>query len=310
MPKHNKRQQSFDEDDANSQPSGSPNSSAIAKKPRKATMSRDDSKLDLILKKLVNIEEQNSEIMSKVINIENRVVAAEISIQSVKSDCDSLSLSVHKLQSDMADNSQDPSSISALKSSVSLLLKDSSARRCDQETLYADVNKLNLIVSGILESPHETNTFIAHEVQRLIKDTTGKNITIDVAHSIGKSQPYRIRQIKVRFLSILERNCVYAHRNNLSHPQYINEDLSPDTRSSHALLRRKKYEILQTNKDATIKIDWKHKTLQHGTSFFAIKDGILKPETTSSTAPSHPWMEVNFLGDNLTGTSQTPPPQL
>jgi hypothetical protein len=87
---------------------------------------------------------------------------------------------------------------------------------------------------------------------------------------------------------------------------------SPETRSSHALLRRKKYEILQTNKDATIKIDWKHKTLQHGTSVFTIKDGILKPEATSSTtaAPSHPWLPVNFLGDSLTVTSQTPPTQL
>jgi hypothetical protein len=229
------------------------------KQPKKAVKVtvQSDFKLDLILKKLVSIETPNSEIVTKVKDIEIRVVSTENELKSVREDCERLTCTVQKLQSDMNDLSQVPSSSSSLQ------LKDQNARRPESDYLYAEINKLNLLISGIFEPPQESSGNLAGEVQRLIQDITGKTITIDIAHRIGRIQPNHVRSIKVRFLSVLERNCVYFHRKKLCHPYYINEDLSPGTRRDHSLLRRKRNDIWKRDKDANIKIDWRSKTLKH-----------------------------------------------
>jgi hypothetical protein len=233
-----KRRQSFDEEDR-SEPSVNLSQSSSSTK-----------------------ENQNSVIVSKVKDIEVRVESAENSIKLVRDDCDQLTNSVIKLQADLSSNGICATpQISAIESSISSLQSDSSAHQNEHELLYADVNELNLLIAGITESPQENDSFAALEVQRLITDITGRKITVDVAHRVGKYRPNKARKIKVRFLSLLERNCVYFHRKNLNHPCYINEDLSPRTRNDHALLRRKKNDILHISQDASIKIDWKRKTL-------------------------------------------------
>jgi hypothetical protein len=299
-----KRQQGFD-DEAGSEPSGSPNqptSSGTTKRLRKDTqpISRNttkvqsDQKLDLILQKLATIENQNSVIVNKVKDIEVRVESAENSIKLVREDYDLLTNSVTKLQADLISNTHFAiPQVSAIESSISSLLSESSTHQNEHELLYAEVNKLNLLIAGIAESPDESDSFAAHEVQRLITDITDRKITVDVAHRVGKYLPYKVRMIKVRFLNMLGRNCVYFHRTNLNHPCYINEDLSPRTRNDHSLLRRKKNDILRGCKDAAIKIDWKRKTLQYGTTSYEVKNGLLVQKT-----PQQITMEGSFL-DNL-----------
>jgi hypothetical protein len=304
-----KRQQEFDDED-NSEASGTPNTQPGIKKVRRAVKgphAQSDFKLDLILKKLASIETQNSEIVNKVKDIEFRVVATERNLESVRTDCDTLSCTVEKLQTDLQGIGHVPSSsLSALEVSVASLTSIHSARRSESEYLYSEVNKLNLLIAGIIESPQESSSSLAQEVQRLILDITGKKITVDVAHRIGRNQPDRVRTIKVRFLSVLERNCVYFHRKNLSHPYYINEDLSAATREDHSLLRRMKRDILLKDKAANIKIDWRLKTLQHGSSSYAVKDGILVPSTPrlSTSNISGSQRTTSFLEDPTPSTSR------
>jgi hypothetical protein len=203
----------------------------------------------------------------------------------------------------MNDLSQVPSSSSSLQ------LEDQNARRPERDYLYAEINKLNLLISisGIFEPPQESSGKLASEVQRLIQDITGKTITIDIAHRIERIQPNHVRNIKVCFLSVLERNCVYFHRKKLCHPYYINEDLSPGTRRDHSLLRRKRNDIWQRDKDANIKIDWRSKTLKHGSSLYSIKDGIL--EQSNSHQPivnltSSQGANISFLEESQPSTSR------
>jgi hypothetical protein len=259
------------------------NSTKTLRKVAKGTHVQSD-KLDLILKKLVSIENQNTEIVSKVRDMENRIVLTENELKTVREDCDVLTCSVNKLQTDINSFQQNPSSSNSdLYDSVSRLLLDSSARRSENELIYAELNKLNLLISGIAEPTNENNTTFAHEVERMILDITGKKITIDVAHRVGRILPRKNRMIKVRFLSILERNCVYFHKSKLPHPYYINEDLSPVTRSDHSLLRKKRFEILQRDKDATLKIDWRNKTIQHDSTSYDVKEGVLVQSTLTTS---------------------------
>jgi hypothetical protein len=306
-----KRHQEFDDDEgseASGSPTTQPGTSKKARRAVKGPKANSDSKLDLILQKLASIETQNSVIVNKVKDIELRVVSTENNLKSVREDCDVLTGSVLKLQADMRDLRQvPPSSVSLLKNSVSSLLNNQNTRRSESDYLYAEVNKLNLLISGISESPRESSSSLASEVQRLILDITGKQITIDVAHRIGRNQPNQTRIIKVRFLSVLERNCVYFHRKNLCPPYFINEDLSPETRRDHALLRRKKKDILSIDKDAIIKIDWRSKTLKHGSSLFAVKDGILghsSPHQPTGSSTSNQEMNTSFLEESEPSTSQ------
>jgi hypothetical protein len=104
--------------------------------------------------------------------------------------------------------------------------------------LYAEVNKLNLFIAGITESPDESDSFAAHEVQRLITDIIGRKINVDVAHRVRKYLPNKVRMIKVCFLSMLERNCLYFHRSNLNHPCYINEDSGPGMTTPYCVEER------------------------------------------------------------------------
>jgi hypothetical protein len=302
-PKKRRQEFEFEDESEASGTSSSGTQSGNNKQPRKAVKGtvQSDFKLDLILKKLVSIETQNSEIVTKVKNIEIRVVSTENELKSVREDCERLTCTVQKLQSDMNDLSQVPSS------SASLQLKDQNARRQESDYLYAEINKLNLLISGIFEPPQESSSNLAGEVQRLIQDITGKKITIDIAHRIGRIQPNHVRSIKVRFLSVLERNCVYFHRKKLCHPYYINEDLSPGTRRDHSLLRRKRNDIWQRDKDANIKIDWRSKTLKHGSSLYSVKDGIL--EQSNSHQPivnltSSQGADISFLEESQPSTSQ------
>jgi hypothetical protein len=299
-----KRQQSFDDEDG-SEPSRSlsQSSSGIAKRPRNSTKSQSDQKLDLILQKLASIENQNSEIVTKVKHIELRVESTENSIKLVRADCDLLTDSVLKLQADLTSNTHCAiPQVSAIESSISSLLSESSTHRNEHELLYAEVNKLNLLIAGIAESPQENDSFAAHEVQRLITDITGRKITVDVAHRVGKYMPNKVRMIKVRFLSMLERNCVYFHRKNLNHPCYINEDLSPQTRNDHSILRRKKNDILRVCKDAAIKIDWKRKSLQYETTSYEVINGILIQKT-----PQQQTLDGSFLDNPEFSRTSLPP---
>jgi hypothetical protein len=295
-----KRQQSFD-DEVGSKPSTSlsQSSSGIAKRPRNSS----DRKLDLILQKLASIENQNSEIVTKVKCIELRVESAENSIKSVRADCGLLTDSVIKLQADLTSNTHCAiPQVSTIESSISSLSSEFSTNRNEHELLYAEVNKLNILIAGIAESPQENDSFAAHEVQRLITDITGRKITVDVAHRVGKYMPHKVRMIKVRFLSMLETNCVYFHRKNLNHPCYINEDLSPRTRNDHSLLRRKKNVILRVCKDAAIKIDWKRKSLQYGTTSYEVNNGILIQKT-----PQQQMLNGGFLDNPEMARTFLPP---
>lgn len=97
--------------------------------------------------------------------------------------------------------------------------------KAENELLWCQLSKSNLVFGGVPDSDKETNKDLYAKVTNVIKSTTGKTIDFDTAYRVGKNNINSSRPIKVRFLAIRDRNEVYECRFKTSQPIYINEDL-------------------------------------------------------------------------------------
>jgi hypothetical protein len=134
----------------------------------------------------------------------------------------------------------------------------------DKDNVYFELNKLNLIISGLPDSVSETPDQLAQTVKPLLTKITSKQINIDCAFRLGKFSPKYPRRVKIRLLSLSERNVIWSHREKAPPLLYINEDLSPNVRQKHGQLRQQKREILEKNPLTKLWIDWKNLTLNPG----------------------------------------------
>jgi hypothetical protein len=134
----------------------------------------------------------------------------------------------------------------------------------DKDNVYFELNKLNLVISGLPDSVSETPDQLAQTVKPLINKITSKQINIDCAFRLGKFSPKYPRRVKIRLLSLSERNMIWSHREKAPPLLYINEDLSPNVRQKHGQLRQQKREILEKNPSTKLWIDWKNLTLNPG----------------------------------------------
>lgn len=91
----------------------------------------------------------------------------------------------------------------------------------ENQQLWKELSKLNLIFSGLkdveFEQPDELYSKVSHVIRT--------DFSFDTAHRVGRRNGNLPRPIKVRFLSVLQRNNVLTNRFNVRHPIYINEDL-------------------------------------------------------------------------------------
>jgi len=120
-------------------------------------------------------------------------------------------------------------------------------------------------------------------VCKLFLDITKKDIRPDVIFRLGALKTGENRLIKVKFLSIRERNLVLKQwslvketlkQKDVYASVYLNEDLPYTIRRDHALLRKGRNFINDNGKGATI--DWKARTLdvEDGSKYF-VNDGKL-----------------------------------
>jgi len=132
------------------------------------------------------------------------------------------------------------------------------------------------------------------------------DISFDTAYRLGKFKSNFRRPIRVRFLAMCQRNLIYANKNKLLPPFYINEDLPFSIRKDHAILRNKKKEALQNGSLLeNISIDWKLRTITVDARKFSILNGNLIPSmqvSTSSNSSQHSTSTpADFLDPDVTG---------
>jgi len=234
-----------------------------------------------------------STILSKLTSIESSVKSVKAKVNNVVASTEEVKKSIADLKKDFEIQTTDHEKRICGVEELAINLQTSIDKlKASNEGIYNKMNELNLVVSGLPDSETETNNQLVRTVQKLIFEITKREISIDVGSRLGKFRPGVTRAVKVKFVTMLERNCVYLHRTSLKHPCYINEDLSPETRKDLALLRQKKKEILSQDRNATVTIDSKTKTLHHGQRRISIRNGIMQSNSVHHSNPNY--MEVDF----------------
>jgi hypothetical protein len=145
----------------------------------------------------------------------------------------------------------------------------------DNEDLRKEINKMNLIIDGIPDPVGEDEDALYGRVKMFICGIVKDDISFDTAFRLGQYKPNHCRPIKVRFLSMVQRNLVYSLRSNTSPPFYINEDLPYSIRRDHGLLReRKRHEIRKGVIPDQIKIDYKSRSISIAGVSYKVHDGV------------------------------------
>jgi len=146
------------------------------------------------------------------------------------------------------------------------------------------------VISGFPDHKNESEQEIYDSVCELIRNITNEsNMLPDVVHRVENLNEGKCRAIRVKFISVRERNKVYESRENTAKSIYINDDLSYTVRRDQALLRRKRRELNENGIKSDI--DYKSKTLttEKGDKFVVV-DGIIKrcqPQQSQSESSGH-----------------------
>jgi archaellum component FlaC len=185
--------------------------------------------------------------------------------------------------------------VSHVETSVSKLVQEN-------EDLRKELYKMNLIIEGIHDPVGEDDDALYAKVKLFICDVVGEDITFDTAFRLGHQKPHFRRPIKVRFLSVIQRNLVYSNRSKKAPPFYINEDLPFSVRRDHGILRdKKRNEIRMGINPDLIKINYKTRTISVADNHFKVQDGILLECSNTQIQQradqrQHPSSSRSFLG--------------
>ncbi|OXA64555.1 hypothetical protein Fcan01_02740 [Folsomia candida] len=148
--------------------------------------------------------------------------------------------------------------INELENEVQIMKSSFSKVSNENEALWRELNKINLVFSGIPEGENETQQDLFFKISKIIQQTTGKNISFDTGYRVGKPLSRSSRPVKIRFRSIAERNEVYSNKLKVLKPIYINEDLPHSTRKEHAIMRQKRSQLIANGQSPNdIRMDWK-----------------------------------------------------
>ena len=108
------------------------------------------------------------------------------------------------------------------------------------ELVQIEIRKLNLIFVGLQENTEENEESLIKMIENFCsKELEVRNVKVDTAHRLGYNMNGP-KHIKVRFLSLSQRNAVFIARTKLRTkriPVFVNEDLPPQTMTRRKVLR-------------------------------------------------------------------------
>lgn len=150
------------------------------------------------------------------------------------------------------------------------------------DDLIKEVREKNICLHGLSDSSSESEIELKTAVHKIIADITTLKIVPDKIYRCGNFQIGQTRKIKVKFVTISERDLVYANKSKLKHPIYINADISPNESFAHKLLRDKKKELISQGIQSTI--DYKTRSLKSddGGITMEVKNGTLIRKVTKT----------------------------
>jgi len=139
-----------------------------------------------------------------------------------------------------------------------------------------ELNKLNLVLFGLPELPDESPESLLNSVIETIKPLSEKNIPIDVAYRIGKKiANSSSRPVKIRFLTLSDRDCVLKRKLSLPDGISVKEDLPFEVRKAHAILLKKKSEAIASGvPDEEISINFSSKKIKIRDEIFDARDDL------------------------------------
>jgi CRISPR/Cas system CSM-associated protein Csm2 small subunit len=176
---------------------------------------------------------------------------------------------------------------------------ESSIEKLEQQNdeLRREMSKISLIIDGIPDSATESDDELYSRVKIFLMSIIDEEITFDNAHRLGKYILHHRRPIKIRFMTMLQRNIVYQNRSKAVPPFFINEDLPFATRRDNAILRKKTRDALQSGILADhVKIDYRQKFITVRNLRFEVKNGFLSPGLPIASSSRSNITEDCFLG--------------
>lgn len=242
-----------------------------------------------------------TEVSSKVDSLVSKVKLVEDTLGAVVTKSDNISLNLSKLKTDVELKFKNHDGrLTQVEAQVQSVLQSTSQIDNSNDLIYADINRINLIFSGLADSASEMQETLTCDLERILSDIVSSNIRIDCAYRLGKYQNNRSRPIKIRFRTMSDRNLLWNNKKNLQKPFYLNEDLSPATRKVHSILRNKRKDLLQVNPSEVVQIDWKRLIVMTSSHIYTFQQGSFRMEPThrmdtNSSQPSS--SSGTFLAD-------------
>ncbi|CAL8088371.1 unnamed protein product [Orchesella dallaii] len=173
----------------------------------------------------------------------------------------------------------------------------------ENEALQSELREKNLILCGVEDLENESESQLLNKVCEVFKKITlpvDGNIKIrpDKAFRINKFSADKIRNIKVKFSTISERDVIFRNRDNAPDPISIKPDTPYTIRRDHAILKKKENELRQLGQECSVNM----KTRQMFTNgvTFNMVDGVLKPANEPMKPVPGPSAASN------TGSTRTP----
>lgn len=217
-------------------------------------------------------EPLTAELLRTLLKQQQTENKADISA-ATKSLSDEFKVSSNEIKSALASHNN---RIKTLEVNSSLLQQNVIALKEENELLWKQVTKNNLIISGITDLPNESTNSLSKLVVGIIKKHTNLDVEIESIYRLGKFLSGKQRSIKVTFARLTDRNSVWKAKGQFRPPIYINEDLPKSVQKEHSILKHKKRELIQQGyKPEDIQINYNKRFLQfQGLVYYIQNDRI------------------------------------
>jgi len=168
--------------------------------------------------------------------------------------------------------------ITALRNEVKELRVEVETVKEENAKLRRAVTSHNLIMSGVEESGDISREADIHKVLKIIKEKLNLEPMIDYADRIGQKRDNKPRLLKIKFVTVRERDQVWQNKKKLGHPYYLSFDLTPEQRASRKrLLEEAK---IATDAKKKVKILWGKNGLEIDGTVFMLKEGQLSEQNS------------------------------
>lgn len=219
-------------------------------------------KLDGILQKLNKLDD----IQQSISDLQNGLQANKDTVRKLEENVEDISDSINNIQSQLDDF------------------------RSEKVKIESAVREMYLILAGINDDADETEDAMAEKIQQIVKDINPANqFKYDTLYRIGKFQNGKTRKIRVKFLTMKERNSFLSLRKDTKRPVFIDEDEPNEIRTAKFQMREKIRSLKQSGDNVT-GVSYKTFEIETDSSFYRLeRDGNF----ASKQKPNNPTTEQN-----------------